>query len=427
MIDWDALADHSTISLAQQSETTEKWRRAGADGAYSLAVRYFDFESYGKPFTQVAIVLTPAQPFLVDGRPVVVIASEGGNDNGRDFVRDLRGREGIGPFLARRGITFIALCRLGRWNFLTDDPLGSWIDVPLDRRMPIFHRGQTRHWTPEDYEVIGADGVSSPTGSTACRVPRPGSALEEHMMALTPLSVLNGFSVALDACLDPDQRHNALTFYWGFSTGGSYMWAFAKKAPPTGILGYGMTGLPFTRYSIAAAGGNFSWPYDRSTFRVRERGKPDFHFYNKDLSEADRDTLYAVALNSPRFKSNEDAFMFFNIATLSEALGKLWNASFLPAETRARGFTQLYRENIDLAFPDTSLADVAVLDLYGVDDEVRLTAKYPETIGAATRPYCRRYTLALLEGRHHSIDADHAEAFGSLWLDAIQAGFFARV
>ena len=243
-------------------------------------------------------------------------------------------------------------------------------------------------------------------------------------MALTPVSVLDGFALALDACLAPDERRNGLIFYWGFSTGGSYMWALAKTIPPAGILGYGMTGLPFTRYAIAAAGGNFAWPYDRSTFRVRERGKPDFEFYNKGLSAAERDAQYAVALNAPRFKSNEDAFMFFNIAALSEALARLWNAPFLPAAVRARGFTALYRENVDLAFPDSSLQDVAVLDLYGADDEVRATAKHPETIGAETRPHCRRYTLALLEGRHHCIDADHAQAFGSLWLDAIAAGYF---
>jgi hypothetical protein len=292
--------------------------------------------------------------------------------------------------------------------------------------MPIFHRGQTKHWTESDYELVAPEGVSSPTGSLACRVPRSGSELEEFMMAMTPAAVLDGFARALDACLPKPQRRTALTFYWGFSTGGSYMWAFAKTIPPTGILGYGMTGLPFTRYSIAAAGGNFAWPYDRAVFRVRERGKPDFHFYNKSLSAAESDTLYAVALNSPRFKSNEDTFMFFNIAALSEALGRLWNAPFLPAEVRARGFAELFRENVDLAYPDASLNDVAVLDLYGTEDEVRLTTRHPETTGAATRPYCRRYTLALLEGRHHSIDADHAEAFGALWLDAITAGFFRR-
>lgn len=424
MIDWGALADHSTISLAQQAEITDKWRRAEPRGDFSLAVRFFDFERYGKPFTQAAIVLTPQTPLLVDGRPVVVVASEGGNDNGRDFVRDLRGREGIGAFLASRGVTFIALCRLGRWNFLTDEPLGSWIDIPIEQRMPIFHRGQARHWTTDDYEVVAPEGVSSPTGSLACRVPRPGSELEEFMMAATPAAVLDGFSQALDACLPEPQRRNALTFYWGFSTGGSYMWAFAKKVPPTGILGYGMTGLPFTRYAIAAAGGNFAWPYDRAVFRVRERGQPDFQFYNKGLAATDRDALYAVALNSPRFKSNEDTFMFFNIAALSEALGRLWNAPFLPDAVRARGFTELFRENVDLAYPDASLNSVSVLDLYGTEDEVRLTTRHPETTGAATRPYCRRYTLAMLEGRHHSIDADHAEAFGALWLDAIAAGYF---
>jgi hypothetical protein len=386
-------------------------------------VRFFDFESYGKPFTQVAIVLTPDDPLRVDGRPVVVFASEGGNDNGRDFVADLRGREAIGPYLARRGVAFVALCRAGRWNFLTDHPLGSWIDVPLERRMPVFHRGQDRHWSEDDYVVTGAQGVSSPTGSTNCRVPRAGSALEAHMLALTPHTVLTGFRIAAEACRP---REPALTFYWGFSTGGSYMWAFAKRLPPTGILGYGMTQIPFTRFSSAAAGGNFAWLYDRSTLRVRERGLNDFDFYNKGLSEPDRTALYQASLHSPRFKSTEDTFMFFNVAAQAEMLSRLWDAPFLPEAVRGRGFAALFRENFDLLFPDESLRDVAALDLYGTEDEVRATDRVPEVLGAATRPYCRRYTLARLEGRRHSIDAEHAEAFGSLWLDAIRGGYFAR-
>jgi hypothetical protein len=32
--------------------------------------------------------------------------------------------------------------------------------------------------------------------------------------------------------------------------------------------------------------------------------------------------------------------------------------------------------------------------------------------------------MAFLDGYHHSVSADHAEAFGSLWLDAIQSGYY---
>ena len=39
--------------------------------------------------------------------------------DGRTFIRDNAGKEGLGPWLARRGVTFIQLCRLGRWNFWT--------------------------------------------------------------------------------------------------------------------------------------------------------------------------------------------------------------------------------------------------------------------------------------------------------------------
>jgi hypothetical protein len=46
-----------------------------------------------------------------------------------------------------RGVTFVALTRVGRWNFLAPSATGSWEGVPVDARMPIFNRKQKAHWT----------------------------------------------------------------------------------------------------------------------------------------------------------------------------------------------------------------------------------------------------------------------------------------
>ena len=87
---------------------------------YSKSVDYVDFEIYGKPFTQVVMMLRPETPRLHEGQPIVVVAGEGGSDNGNGFLATYEGREGIAPWLARRGVTFVAVPRLGRWNFFAE-------------------------------------------------------------------------------------------------------------------------------------------------------------------------------------------------------------------------------------------------------------------------------------------------------------------
>jgi hypothetical protein len=423
MVDWNSLADGSVISRDTQRQTTAVWSSREIS-KFKQSLQAFDFECYGKPFTQAALVFEPEKPLIIEGRRVVIVASEGGHDDGREFVSDYLGREGIAPWLAKRGVTFISLCRLGRWNFLSNDPFGSWKDVPLDQRMPVFHRGQKGHWPADQYVVTGADGVSSPTGSRTCRIGRPGTPLRDHMTALTPLTTVNGFKKALSECIDARERKAMQVYYWGFSTGGTYLWALAKSVLPEGILGYGMNNFGFSHYWTMAAKGKYEWLYDRSAARLRERGMPDFKFYTRDLTDEEREKQWQLALHSPRFKSHEDTFMFFNAAALSQGLSELWSSDFLPKTVRERGIAELFRENFDLAFPDYSLAKLAALDLFGDADEIN---PYPHSSGVAadvTRPYCRKYKIAILEGRHHCIDADHIQAFGSLWLDAIERGYF---
>ena len=421
-MDWNGIAGGAALDRGTYAELVERWHGAETCG-FSTTIREFDLVGYGKPFTQVAIVLEPERPLVINGRRVVVAASEGGHDNGREFVVDFDGNEAIGPWLARRGVTFIALCRLGRWNFLTDRPLGSWFDIPLDQRVPIYSRHQKQHWTADQYSIEAAGQVSSATGSLACRVARKGGELEAHMMAAAPFTAVSGFHLALSQLL-PAPRASISLFYWGFSTGGPYMWALAKKFAPDGVLGFGMTNFPIARLLSAANDGKLHWLYDPSAFRIRERGMPDFLYYAEGLDEGRINRQYAAALHSPRFKSTEDTFMFFNVGALTESLTRLWFADFLPASVRDRGFVELLAENMQLCAPDAALKDVAVLELFGTRDEVMLTSKNPLLAASVTSRYCRSYKIVFLEGLHHRIDASHSKVFGSAWLDAIDSGYF---
>jgi len=422
MVDWRALPDESTLSATEIGEIARRWELREATG-FSQSIRFFDFEDNGKPFTQVAVVLAPDRPLVVDGRRVVFVASEGGHDNGREFFSDDLCREGAGPWLAKRGVTFIALCRLGRWNFLSEEPFGSWRDVPLTQRMPIFHRGQNAHWSESEYDVFAADGVSSVTGSEHCRVPKPGSDLEAHVMALTPTTVMRGFQQALAGCPEIADRANVLLLYWGFSTGGAFLWPFARHVVPDGIAGFGMSNYPVALYATRAVKGNHRNLYEKSALRLRERGRADFAYFSGGLSDAEREQQWGEALRSPRFKSFEDTFMFFNVAALSECIARLWFSGSLPEDIRRRGFSDLLKSNLDLAFPDAALSNVRVLNLTGTNDEIQ-PPDVVRGVSAVVRPHCQTYRNVFLEGLHHSISADQARLFGSVWLEAIDQRYF---
>lgn len=386
-------------------------------------VRMLDFESCGQSFTQVALVLNPAKPMTVNGREVVIVCSEGGSDNGRGFVQDYSGKEGVGPWLARRGIRFISLCRLGRWNFLSNDPLGSWHDVPLENRMPMFNRQQRTHWPASDFTEVDASNVASQTRSRACRIPRPGTALEAGSIALTPMTSMKGFDLALRQCVDLDQRERPLLLFWGFSTGGTYMWAFTRCVRPDGFLGYGTSNFPSLYYEAWSAERDHEWLYDRSAFRVRERGISDFSFYTEALSEEQRTVLWAEAIKAPQFKSHEDTFMTFNVGATCEALTRLWRAPFCPDEVHRMGYGAFIQRNLDFLFPPASLGDLPVLDIYGTGDEV-MPPPIANRIARNMEACSKNYRHLFLDGFHHSIERDHVEAFGPIWLHAISSGYF---
>src|SRR5438309_8416479 len=97
LVDWHALANSSVLSASLIADAVER-SQPGADIPYTQDVRCFDFDGHGKSFTQVALVLTPERPMIVNGRRVVLVTSEGGSDNGRGFIRDNAGKEGLGPW-----------------------------------------------------------------------------------------------------------------------------------------------------------------------------------------------------------------------------------------------------------------------------------------------------------------------------------------
>jgi len=202
------------------------------------------------------------------------------------------------------------------------------------------------------------------------------------------------------------------------------MWALAKFFRPDGISGYGMTNNPLARFAGASDGGKYSWLYEKSSCRIRERGKPDFLFYASGMTQNEIDRRYENCHHSPRFKSTEDTFMFFNIAALTETIMKLWRADFLPAAERTRGLAAIIRENLDLCFPDDSLNQVNVLELYGTEDEIMLGTKDPTLASTITAPYCKNFKMIFLEGLHHCTDAKHSSIFGAVWLDAIMDDYF---
>ena len=236
---------------------------------YSKSVDYVDFEIYGKPFTQVVMTLRPEMPRLHEGRPIVVVAGEGGSDNGNGFLATYEGREGIGPWLARRGVTFVAVPRLGRWNFFAEGESGSWTDMPLGERMPVFDRHRLEYWSADDYTSHASQGQASPTGSDTYRLPKEGSALYDHMLAATPDAMVEGYRRgvrwALAALGLP--REKALLLYWGFSTGGSV---------PVGAGAFVRSGRHARVGNVEHRYRLFPQPHPNRTFRLalRELGAP---------------------------------------------------------------------------------------------------------------------------------------------------------
>ena len=341
-----------------------------------------------------------------------------------DFVSTVEGKEGPGVWLARRGVTFIALTRVGRWNFLAPTGDGSWASVPMGQRMPMFSRAQKDYWSERDYEVrqSGLSGTTSASVSSIYRFPTKGTPLESQMLAATPGVFLEGYRRALEHAI-PDRR-NAFVLFWGMSTGGASLYPLAKLYSPDGYLGWGTSSTGLAYVNSRTAVGNFNDVYEHSALRVRERGLDDFEFYTKHVDAQTRALWWKAAQRSPRFKSTEDAAMQFGAAALTEHGMRLWHSSFLPAADRAAGLAAFMQAMFEPSYPPAALKRIAILDLNGTDDETLP----PATVDAnrtVMEPYARKYRVGRIEGLHHYLfTQDSITVVGSTWLRFIDSGYF---
>jgi hypothetical protein len=341
-----------------------------------------------------------------------------------DFVVTVEGREGPGVWLAKRGVTFVALTRDGRWNFLAPTKDGSWDSVPIGQRMPIFNRAQQTHWPPESYEVrrSGLSGAASASVSAIYRFPVKGTELEHQMLAATPRVFLEGYRLALEKSI-PDRR-NALVLFWGMSTGGASLYPLAKHYLPDGYLGWGTSSTGLAYVNNRTANGNFNDIYERSALRVRERGLDDFEFYTRHVDADTRARWWKAALKSPRFKSTEDAAMQFGAGGLTEHALRLWQSDFLPAAERRAGLAAFLQAMFEPSYPPAALKNVPVLELNGTADETLP----PATVDANRRvmeSYVRTYRVGRIEGLHHYLfTQDSIKVVGSTWMRYIESGYF---
>jgi len=325
--------------------------------------------------------------------------------------------------LAKRGVTFIALNRVGRWNFFAPDRSGSWASIPLDERMPIFSQHQKTYWSKDDYISQAAGKTSSSSGSEFVRYPKPGTELYRQIVAATPVVMVDGFEHGLHHVLSNGERKNALLLYWGFSTGGAFMWPLAERIKPDGYLNWGSSPPGVAYFYGAALSGRWDWLYDKSALRVRGRGLADFEFYNKHAAPEEKPARWERTLNEPRFKAAEDSAMFFNIGALAEEAMRLYTSDFIPAERRKLGFKKLFDEIEAVALPGPALSGIPVWDMNGTLDEV-YPPKWMEEARDMMKPYMGKHRVTRIAGLNHSIVNRQVRVIGPVWLRVIQEGYF---
>jgi hypothetical protein len=390
-------------------------------------VEYIDFSAYGQDFTQVVVTLVPDRPRLHQGRKLVVVGGEPGSEYAMDFLETPEGKEGPGIWLAKRGVTFIALTRVGRWNFFDPSGNGSWKDIPIGIRMPIFNRQQAAPWTAADFDVKTNSGKPATSGdSDVYRMPKANSHLYRQMLAATAQTYLTGYQKAIERALPPAERPQSFVLYWGMSTGGAFLYPLAKYLPPDGYLGWGTSSTGLAYVYRKANQGDYSTAYGATAVRLRERGLDDFGYYTRELDEPTRMQWWQGALRSPRFKSGEDAPMQFNAAALTENALRLWQADWLPAQYRQRGLGSLVQEMMEPSFPPAALRQIAVLDMNGLKDEA-IPPKVVDAHRAVMEPYVGSYRVARVSGfQHYLYRQDSIKVVGNLWLRFIESGYFDR-
>lgn len=391
---------------------------------YRQKIDYIDFSAYGQKFTQVVVTLTPDKPRLHQGKKLVVVGGEPGSEYAMDFVYTAEGKEGPGVWLAKRGVTFVALTRVGRWNFLAPTGDGSWESVPLAERMPIFHRDQKTHWSKSTYEVKDSGAQASGGDSAIYRIPKEGTDLQKQMLAATANTFIDGYRRGIEHVLPKAERDQSFVLFWGMSTGGSTLFPLAKYYTPDGYLGWGTSSTGLAYVYRRAKNNDYRQLYAQSAVRLRERGIDDFEYYTKELDKETRMKWWQVALKGPRFKSTEDAPMQFGAAALTETALRLWLSDFLPAEYRKDGLGKFVQDILEPSFPPAELKKVAILEVNGTKDE----AIPPRTVDLhreVMEPYARKYRVGRIEGmQHYLFTQDSVKVVGTTWFKYIASGYF---
>ena len=390
---------------------------------YRQSIDFIDFTANGHNFTQVVVTLTPDKPLLQNGKRVVVVGAEPGSEYAMDFVSTAEGKDGVAAWLAKRGVTFVGLTRVGRWNFLAPTGDGSWESVPLDKRMPIFSRDQKAHWTEADWVVQQAPTTNTGSASSSVyRFPRDGSALQKYMIATTGNVFVEGYRLAVEKAIT--DRGNALVLFWGWSTGGPSIYTLAKYYRPDGYLGWGMSTTAMASVVRAARGGSYNGLYERSALRVRERGLDDFEFYTKNVDPETKARWWKGSLKDPRFKGTEDAPMNLSASAMTEHALRLWNSDFLPEDVRRRGLPALILSMFEASFPPEGLKTVPILELNGTLDEV-LPPAVVDGNRTTTESYARKYRVGRIEGLHHYLyTQEDTKVVAFTFLRYIQSGYF---
>ncbi len=390
---------------------------------FTKTIEYIDFEMYGKAFTQVVTTFKPDIPRLHNGREILLVCGEGGKDNGNGFIETYEKKPGMAPWLASRGVTVAIVPRLGRWNFFNDE--GSWKKIPLGERMPIFNRHQLKYWSSSHYTSHASKGQASPTGSDTYRLPVEGTELYDQMLAATPDTIVEGYRQGAAFALKNHEksREDILLLYWGFSTGGPFLWALCRHLTPDGILGWGTSNNPSAYLYSRASTGNHDWPYEQSCLRVRERGRPDFLFYTTHIDEKKREEWFEESMHAPNFKSIEDVFMHYNVAALTEHATRLWQSDFLPKTDRTSGFAKFLQKIMLPLYPADELSDVAILEMNGTLDQVIQPWKVDAARKVSER-YCKSYRVVRLEDFRHDILHDTCKTVGRIWFKLIESGYY---